>query len=103
MKVKGKLQDFLQLMQRVIVFTKGGDNAGHAIVIDGRNLSALDSFRYFLPKKRKNLCNLLANGMVVNPKSLIRKKIGGSYLLKKVLQRDNLRILPDRVLSCLIN
>ena len=55
---KGKITDFLSANAEVIARYQGGDNAGHTIVIDGK--IALDSIRYFLP--RKNLCYRKRNG-----------------------------------------
>ena len=63
---KGKVTDFLGQQADVVVRTQGGNNAGHTILI-GEEKFALQTIPsgIFNP----NIKNVLANGMVINPKT----------------------------------
>lgn len=65
---KGKMTDFYAADADVIVRSQGGDNAGHTIVFDGDKYAL-----HLIPSGifRKGKINVLANGMVINPKTLI--------------------------------
>jgi adenylosuccinate synthase len=65
---KGKITDFLAQRSDIVVRYQGGNNAGHTIVLDGKKY-ALHS----IPSGILNpsIQNILANGMVINPKALL--------------------------------
>ena len=74
------------LFRSVIARYQGGDNAGHTIVIDGKKFKLhLIPSGIFFPEK----ISVIGNGMVVNPKSLIKEL---AYLHKEGVTTDNLRI-----------
>lgn len=70
---KGKLTDFLGQKADVVVRSQGGNNAGHTITI-GTEKFALQTIPsgIFNPKIK----NVLANGMVINPKACIKELEG---------------------------
>lgn len=83
---KGKITDFLSAGAEVIARYQGGDNAGHTIVIDGKKFKLhLIPSGIFFPEK----ISVIGNGMVVNPKSLVREL---AYLHGEGVTTDNLRI-----------
>lgn len=65
---KGKMTDYLAQQADVVVRFQGGNNAGHTITFDG-NKYALQSIPsgIFSP----HIVNVMANGMVINPKAAI--------------------------------
>ena len=65
---KGKITDFLAQQADVVVRFQGGNNAGHTIVFNGQKyaLRLIPSGIF-----NSNIKNVLANGMVINPKALI--------------------------------
>ncbi|MDD4184039.1 MAG: adenylosuccinate synthase [Candidatus Izemoplasmatales bacterium] len=65
---KGKITDYLASSAEVVVRSQGGNNAGHSIFF-GQKKHAL----HLLPSGvfNKNKINIMADGMVVNPKALI--------------------------------
>ena len=65
---KGKITDFFACRASMVVRYQGGNNAGHSVMFDGRKYS-LQSIPsgIFNPKT----VNVMANGMVINPVSLI--------------------------------
>ena len=67
---KGKVTDFLAEKANVIVRFQGGNNAGHTIVFDNKKFAL-----HLIPSGifRKDTINILANGMVINPKALIEE------------------------------
>jgi len=67
---KGKITDFLAEKADYIVRYQGGDNAGHTIYVKGQKFSL-----HLLPSGviRKGAINILGNGMVINPESLIKE------------------------------
>ena len=67
---KGKVTDFLGQQADVVVRTQGGNNAGHTILI-GDEKFALQTIPsgIFNP----NIKNVLANGMVINPKTSLEE------------------------------
>lgn len=70
---KGKITDYLAQEANVVVRYQGGNNAGHSIVVDGikHALHLLPSGIFNAQTK-----NVLANGMVINPKALIEEMKG---------------------------
>lgn len=70
---KGKITDYLAMKADVVVRFQGGNNAGHTIVFDGHKyaLKLLPS-GIFNP----HIKNVLANGMVINPKALLEELKG---------------------------
>jgi adenylosuccinate synthase len=67
---KGKITNYLGEQADLVVRFQGGDNAGHTIVFDG-NVYKL----HLVPSGifKKNIKNILGNGVVINPKSLIKE------------------------------
>jgi adenylosuccinate synthase len=65
---KGKITDYLARKAEVVVRSQGGNNAGHSILF-GHKKYAL----HLLPSGvfNKKTINIMADGMVVNPKALI--------------------------------
>lgn len=70
---KGKMTDYLAQNADVVVRYQGGNNAGHTITFAG-NKYALQSIPsgIFCP----NIKNVMANGMVINPKAAIAELKG---------------------------
>ena len=83
---KGKVTDFLAEKAEVVARYQGGDNAGHTIVFGGTKykLHLIPSGIFYSDK----IC-VIGNGMVVNPKSLIKEL---EYLHSHGVSTDNLRI-----------
>ncbi|MBN2300206.1 MAG: adenylosuccinate synthase [Acholeplasmataceae bacterium] len=67
---KGKITDFLAQDADVVVRYQGGNNAGHTVVFDGKKHSL-----HLLPSGILNpkITNVMANGMVINPKAFIEE------------------------------
>lgn len=67
---KGKITDYLAQNVDVVVRFQGGNNAGHTVVFNNKKHSL-----HLLPSGILNpkIMNVLANGMVVNPKALIEE------------------------------
>ena len=65
---KGKITDFLAEKADVVVRFQGGNNAGHTIKFDGKKYAL-----HLIPSGifRKDALNVLANGMVINPKAAL--------------------------------
>lgn len=70
---KGKMTDFLAQNADVVVRYQGGNNAGHTINFDGKKF-ALQSIPsgIFTPRIK----NVMANGMVINPKAALAELAG---------------------------
>lgn len=70
---KGKITDYLAQEADVVVRSQGGNNAGHTINFDGEKF-ALRSIPsgIFNPKIK----NVMANGMVINPKQMLEELKG---------------------------
>ncbi|MCR5112800.1 MAG: adenylosuccinate synthase [Acholeplasmatales bacterium] len=70
---KGKVTDYLAQEADVVVRSQGGNNAGHTITFDGEKF-ALRSIPsgIFNP----NIKNVMANGMVINPKQMLEELAG---------------------------
>ena len=70
---KGKVTDFLGQQADVVVRSQGGNNAGHTIII-GKEKFALQT----IPSGIFNthIMNVLANGMVINPKEALKELNG---------------------------
>ena len=67
---KGKITDYLAQEADVVVRYQGGNNAGHTIVFDGKKFAL-----HLLPSGclSEDKLNIMANGMVINPKALIEE------------------------------
>ena len=67
---KGKITDYLANEADVVVRSQGGNNAGHTILFNG-NKHAL----HLIPSGifNPNIINIMANGMVINPKALLEE------------------------------
>ncbi len=67
---KGKITDFLAKEADAVVRFQGGNNAGHTIVFDNKKYAL-----HLIPSGifRKDTVNVLANGMVINPKGLMKE------------------------------
>lgn len=65
---KGKITDYFACRANMVVRYQGGNNAGHTVVFDGHkySLRSIPS-GIFNPKT----VNVMANGMVVNPESVV--------------------------------
>ncbi|MBP5444936.1 MAG: adenylosuccinate synthase [Acholeplasmatales bacterium] len=70
---KGKITDYLAQEADVVVRSQGGNNAGHTIVINNEKF-ALRSIPSGIFNPR--IKNILANGMVINPKQLLEELHG---------------------------
>ena len=70
---KGKITDYLAQESDVVVRSQGGNNAGHTITFDGEKF-ALRSIPsgIFNP----HIKNVMANGMVINPKQMLEELAG---------------------------
>ena len=70
---KGKITDYMAQEADVVVRSQGGNNAGHTIMIDGEKY-ALRSIPsgIFNPKIK----NVMANGMVIDPKQMLEELQG---------------------------
>lgn len=70
---KGKITDYMAQEADVVVRSQGGNNAGHTITFDGKKY-ALRSIPsgIFNPKIK----NVMANGMVINPKQMLEELEG---------------------------
>ena len=70
---KGKVTDYLAQEADVVVRSQGGNNAGHTIFFDGQKF-ALRSIPsgIFNPKIK----NIMANGMVIDPKQMLEELHG---------------------------
>lgn len=67
---KGKITDFLAEKANVVVRFQGGNNAGHTIKFENKKFAL-----HLIPSGifRKDAVNVLANGMVINPKALLEE------------------------------
>lgn len=67
---KGKITNFLSEKCDAVVRYQGGDNAGHTICFDGNTYKL-----HLIPSGifNPNITNILGNGMVINPKNLIKE------------------------------
>lgn len=65
---KGKITDYLAQKADVVCRYQGGNNAGHTVVFDGKKHSL-----HLLPSGILNpkVDNVMANGMVINPKAFV--------------------------------
>ncbi|MGQ9532112.1 MAG: adenylosuccinate synthase [Desulfotomaculales bacterium] len=85
---KGKITDFLAREADLVVRYQGGNNAGHTVVIDGREFRLhLIPSGIFYPDK---MC-LIGNGVVIDPAVLVREL---DMLAEQGIRTDNLRISP---------
>ena len=67
---KGKITDYLANKADVVVRSQGGNNAGHTILFNNNKYALhLIPSGIFNPK----IINIMANGMVINPKALIEE------------------------------
>lgn len=83
---KGKITDVLSKKADLVVRFQGGDNAGHTVEI-GENKYKLHLIPSGIFYKEK--LAIIGNGVVVNPKSLVREI---KYLNDLGVSTDNLRI-----------
>lgn len=67
---KGKITDYLAQKADVCVRFQGGNNAGHTIKFDGKKFAL-----HLIPSGifNPNIKNVMANGMVINPKALVEE------------------------------
>ena len=67
---KGKITDYLANQADVVVRSQGGNNAGHTIIFNNNKYALhLIPSGIFNPK----IINIMANGMVINPKALLEE------------------------------
>ncbi|GAA0334754.1 adenylosuccinate synthase [Bacillus carboniphilus] len=83
---KGKITDYLSENAEVIARYQGGNNAGHTIRFGGNTykLHLIPSGIFY----KEKIC-VIGNGMVVDPKALIKEL---KYLHDQGVKTDNLRI-----------
>jgi adenylosuccinate synthase len=85
---KGKITDFLAREADLVVRYQGGNNAGHTVVIDGREFRLhLIPSGIFYPDK---MC-LIGNGVVIDPAVLVHEL---DMLAEQGIATGNLRISP---------
>jgi len=67
---KGKITDYLAQNMEIVVRFQGGNNAGHTVVFNKQKHSL-----HLLPSGILNpkIINVMANGMVINPKALVEE------------------------------
>lgn len=83
---KGKITDFLAKKADLVVRCQGGDNAGHTVELgDQKYKLHLIPSGILYPEKQ----NIIGNGVVLNPKSLINEI---KYLNELGISVDNLKI-----------
>ena len=70
---KGKITDYMAQKADVVVRSQGGNNAGHTIMIDGEKY-ALRSIPSGIFNPR--IKNVMANGMVIDPKQMLEELHG---------------------------
>ena len=70
---KGKITDYMAQEADVVVRSQGGNNAGHTIMIDGEKY-ALRSIPSGIFNPR--IKNVMANGMVIDPKQMLEELKG---------------------------
>jgi len=82
---KGKIVDFLAEKADIVARYQGGDNAGHTVVVDGKE------FRFHLVPSGaiRGKRAVLGNGMVINP----------SVLLEEIRRLQENGIEPDLLVS----
>lgn len=83
---KGKVTDYLAQKADIVVRFQGGNNAGHSVVINGKKYAL-----HLIPSGvlNPNIKNVMANGMVINPKALIEEV---NYLKEQGVKTFNLYI-----------
>ncbi len=83
---KGKITDFLAEKADMVVRYQGGNNAGHTVVVDGREFKLhLIPSGILYPGKT---C-IIGNGVVIDPKVLVKEL---DYLESQGINTDNLKI-----------
>lgn len=92
---KGKITNYLSNESDVVVRYQGGDNAGHTIVFNNNTYKL-----HLLPSGvfNANTKNILGNGMVINPKSLIEeiKEIRSSgFAVNNIYISDRAHVIFD--------
>lgn len=93
---KGKIVDYLATNYELVARFQGGPNAGHTLKFDGQKfvLHTIPSGIF-----RKNLVNLIGNGVVIDPITLageidLLKKVGIDYQERLLVARKAHLILP---------
>ena len=90
---KGKIVDLIAKNYNVVVRSQGGHNAGHTVVVDGKKYAL-----HLLPSGvlNKDAINVIANGVVVYPKQLIKEiESFGKEIKKKLLISDKAHMILD--------
>jgi adenylosuccinate synthase len=99
---KGKIVDFLADSYDIIARFQGGPNAGHTLVIDGKK-----SVLHTIPSGifRENCINLIGNGVVIDPVTLLAEieklKAAGVPVKERLViaKRANLILPTHRILD----
>jgi len=99
---KGKIVDFLADSYDIIARFQGGPNAGHTLVIDGKK-----SVLHTIPSGifRENCVNLIGNGVVIDPVTLLAEieklKAAGVPVKDRLViaKRANLILPTHRILD----
>lgn len=83
---KGKITDFLASKADMVVRYQGGNNAGHTVVVEGKSYKL-----HLIPSGilYENTVCVIGNGMVVDPKELVREL---DYLEGLGVKIDGLKI-----------
>ncbi|NPA11502.1 MAG: adenylosuccinate synthase [Epsilonproteobacteria bacterium] len=90
---KGKIVDLVAKDYDIVVRSQGGHNAGHTVVVDGKKYAL-----HLLPSGvlNPNAMNVIANGVVVYPKQLIKEiKNFGHNIKEKLLISDKAHMILD--------
>lgn len=87
---KGKITDYLAQKADVVCRYQGGNNAGHTVVFDGKKHSL-----HLLPSGILNpkIENVMANGMVINPKAFVNEISKIDHFRLKISNRAHV-VLP---------
>ena len=83
---KGKIVDFLAEKADVVARFNGGNNAGHTIEVDNRKIVL-----HLIPSgiMYKNTLNVVGNGLVIDPKTLLHEI--------KFLEKNKIKVTPDNL------
>src|SRR3990167_9064985 len=83
---KGKIIDFLAERADAVARFNGGNNAGHTIEADNKKIVV-----HLIPSgvMRKNILNIVGNGLVIDPKVLLQEI--------KNLEKNGIKVSPENL------
>ena len=89
---KGKITDIFAQSAEMVVRYAGGNNAGHTVIANGKKYAL-----HLIPSGilNKDVINVIANGVVINPKALIEEM---EMLIQNGVSLENLFISDRAVL-----